>query len=129
MSRHRLGELQLAIARILWERGEATVADVHQALEPERGLAFSTIATMLRKMEAKGVVAHRKDGRQFVYRPAVEPEDVTRTMVSELVDRVFGGDATALVSHLLTESDGEPGDLERLTREVEQRRRKEEEGR
>ena len=67
---HRLGDLQLKIMKLLWERREATVAEVHQALARERELAYTTIATMLRKMEARNLVAHREEGRSFVYRAA-----------------------------------------------------------
>jgi predicted transcriptional regulator len=96
-----LGELQLAIMQVLWERGEASAADVHAALA-ERGLAYTTIATMLVKMEQKGVVAHRAEGRRFIYQPLLSAHRVQRSMVRELRDRLFGGDVTALVSHLLS---------------------------
>ena len=59
----RLGDLQLAILRVLWANGEATVTDVHDVVGPERGSAASTIATMLSKMEARGLVTHHKVGR------------------------------------------------------------------
>ena len=85
MPRQILGELQHAIMAVLWDRGEATTADVHEALRDDRGLALTTIATMLRKMEDKGVVLHRVDGRQFVYRAAVSEDQVRRSMVGELV--------------------------------------------
>ena len=101
--RYRLGDLQLAIMRELWERGEATVAEVHAALHPERGLALTTIATMLRKLEAKRLLNHRVRGRRFVFRPRVSQRAVRRSMVADLLDRLFEGDAAALVSHLLTE--------------------------
>jgi predicted transcriptional regulator len=113
-ARHRLGDLQLAIMRELWRRGEAGVTDVHGALEEERGLAPTTIATMLRKMEDKGVVTHRAEGRKFIYRPAVSEAAVRRTMVGELTDRLFRGEVTALVSHLLSEHEIDAGELERL---------------
>jgi BlaI family penicillinase repressor len=100
---HHLGDLQLAIMRILWNRDEASVADVHEALEPERGLALTTIATMLAKMEKKGVVDHRADGRRFIYRPTVSEGQVRRSMVSDLTSQLFRGDALALVNHLLSE--------------------------
>lgn len=103
MSKHTLGELQHAIMCVLWTNGEATTAAVHDALYAERGLAPTTIATMLRKMEDKGVVAHRTEGRQFVYRPIVSESEVRSSMVGELLDRLFAGDAAALVSHLVTE--------------------------
>lgn len=112
--RHNLGDLQLAIMRVLWERAEATVAEVHAALEPERGLAPTTIATMLTKMEDKGVVAHRTEGRRFVYRPTVSEPEVQRAMLSELTERLFLGDVTALVSRLLDSRDVEPAELAEL---------------
>lgn len=114
VDKHRLGDLQLAIMRVLWRGGEASVADVHGALEAERGLAPTTIATMLRKMEDKGVVTHRTEGRKFIYRPAVSEAAVRRTMVGELTDRLFRGEVTALVSHLLAEHEIDAGELERL---------------
>ncbi len=123
MPRPTLGDLQHAIMAVLWKRGEATVAEVHEALLAERGLAPTTIATMLRKMEDKGVVAHRAEGRQFVYRPTVSEDLVRRSMVGELVERLFGGDAKALVVHLVSEHEIEPGELAELRRRVGGRRR------
>ena len=117
--RHRLGDLQLVIMRVLWARGEATSAAVHAALLPERWLAPTTIATMLRKMEAKGVVAHRQEGRQFVYRATVAEGEVSRTMVGDLVERLFAGDPLELVHHLVREGELDLEELEDLRRQVE----------
>ena len=111
---HHLGDLQLAIMRVLWSRDEATVADVHEALEPERGLALTTIATMLAKLEKKGVVDHRADGRRFIYRPTVSEGLVRRSMVSDLTSQLFRGDALALVNHLLSEHEIDARELNQL---------------
>lgn len=111
---HHLGDLQLAIMRVLWARQEATVAEVQEILEPERGLALTTIATMLTKMEKKGVVDHRTDGRKFVYRPTVTEKQVRRSMVSDLTSQLFRGDVTALVNHLLSEHEIESEELAQL---------------
>ena len=124
MPRQILGELQHAIMAVLWSRGEATTADVHEALRDARGLAFTTIATMLRKMEDKGVVAHRVFGRQFVYRPTVSEDQVRRSMVGELVERLFGGDPKALVAHLVSEHEIEPDELPALRRRLGPARRR-----
>jgi BlaI family penicillinase repressor len=122
MSRqHHLGELQLAIMRVLWEHGEATVASVHRDLEEQR--ALTTIATMLSKMEKKGIVVHREEGRQFVYRTTVSEAEVQKTMVASLTEKLFEGDVTALVSHLLTSQEIDVTKLERLQGMIEQRRR------
>jgi len=118
MPRQTLGDLQHAIMAVLWDRGEATTADVHQALQEERGLAPTTIATMLRKMEDKGVVSHRSEGRQFVYRPTVTQAEVRESMVGELVERLFGGDARALVAHLVSEHEIDGADLAELRKRV-----------
>ena len=105
LTKHTLGDLQLAIMRVLWQREEAAVAEVHEALAAERGLAPTTIATMLVKMERKGVVTHRSAGRKFLYRPAVTESEVRRSTVGELTERLFQGNAAALMSHLLAEHD------------------------
>ena len=118
MRRPSLGDLQHAIMSVLWDRGEATTAEVHAALRPGRGLAFTTIATMLRRMEEKGVVAHRAEGRQFVYRPAVTRTQVRESMVGDLVERLFGGDPRALVAHLVSEHEIASDELDELRRRV-----------
>jgi predicted transcriptional regulator len=114
MGKHTLGELQHAIMRLLWARDEATVAEVHGALLDERGLAPTTIATMLRKMEDKGVVNHRVEDRHFVYQATITEDEVRSTMVGELLDRLFAGDPAALVSHLVADHDLDEEEIERL---------------
>ncbi len=118
MRRQSLGKLQHAIMTVLWDRGEATTAAVHEALLREHGLALTTIATMLRKMEDKGILRHRLEGRQFVYRPTVTEDQVRKSMVSELVERLFSGDPRALVAHLVSEHEIEPNELVELRRRL-----------
>lgn len=113
---HSLGELQLAIMRVVWQRGEATVAEVQEALRQERGLALTTIATMLKRLEIRGVVDHRLEGRQFVYRARVTEDLVKSSMVGQLTSRLFKGDPLALLSHLITEYEIDPGELPRLAK-------------
>lgn len=115
------GDLQLAILRVLWRRREATVAAVHEDLRSARPLALTTIATMLRKMEARELVTHRLEGRQFVYCASVEEGVVRRDMITDVVERAFAGDASAMVNHLLREGEFDPGDLADLKRMIQQR--------
>jgi BlaI family transcriptional regulator, penicillinase repressor len=117
--RHELTELQLAILRLLWERGEATVAELWEALYEERGLAQTTIATLVTRLQRRGIVARRTRDRQFVYRAMITEPDVQHSMVSELTERLFAGDPAALVSHLISASDMSPGDLARVKRMIE----------
>jgi predicted transcriptional regulator len=123
--RHKLGDLQLTILRRLWERKEASASDVHGDLLADRGLAPTTIATMLKKMEAKGVVRHRVDGRRYLYRATVSEQEVTRNMVSEITDRLFEGDPVALVSHLLEEHEVDRREIEELKALIERHESKE----
>lgn len=112
-----LGDLQLAILRALWNRDEASVAEVHGQLE-DRGLALTTIATMLRKMEEKKLVSHRENGRQFLYRAEVAPDTVQRNLVGDLVSRLFDGDPLELVNHLLRAGEIDLSELEELRAKV-----------
>ena len=114
MGKTTLGALQSAIMRVLWDRGEAGSSEVYKALLDERGLAPTTIATMLRKMEAKGVVKHRAVGRQFLYRAVVSESEVRESMVNDLVERLFGGDPAALVSHLISDERIDEHELDQL---------------
>ena len=99
--KHHLAELQLAIMHVLWDRREATVSEVRMALKPGRPLAHTTVGTMLAKMENKGHVKHRSDGRVNVYRAAIRQDQVRQSMVTDLADRLFQGDVTQMVCHLL----------------------------
>ena len=116
-----LTDLQMSLMRVLWSRGEAAVSDVHEAAYAERGLALTTVATILTRLEKAGVVARRQAGRHYVYRALVSEEEVRRSMISELAERLFQGDVTALVSHLLDEGDIAAGDLDRVRRLIEQK--------
>lgn len=115
----RLGDLQLAILRVLWAEGEATVARVHAVVGPARGSAASTIATMLTKMEGRGFVRHRKRGRHFVYRSQIGEAEAQRSMVRDVTTRLFQGDPLALVSHLVREEEIGAEDLEVIRAMIE----------
>ena|ERR1041385_1337526 len=121
----RVGNVQLRILRELWQRGEATVADIHAALARESGVALTTVATMLKKMERKGIVAHRVEERRHVYRTTVTEDAIKHSMVSDLTARLFDGDATALVNHLLSEHDIDHDDVAEIRRMLTAWQRKE----
>ena len=116
---HLLTELQMAIMRVLWGRDEASVAEICDALRPDRSLAPTTIATVLSRLERRGVVQHRARSRQFIYRARVTEAEVRRSMVEDLTERLFHGDVAELVSHLLNEKDIAPGDLARVKQLIE----------
>jgi BlaI family penicillinase repressor len=96
-----LTELQLAILHVLWQRGEATSREVREALMPSRSLALTTVATLLSRLEKKGVLDHRRQGRAHVFRPTVTQIEVRKNMVRELAENLFEGKPHQMVSHLL----------------------------
>ncbi len=109
-----LTDLQLAILRVLWDRGSATATEITDALKSSRGLAQQTIATILSRLERRGIVRHQTRQRQYIYSAILSEPDARRTMLAELTDRVFEGDVAALVSQLLSARDMSAGDLARV---------------
>lgn len=110
----RLAGRQLAVMRVLWQRQEATVAEVQQALETDPPLAYSTVATVLSRMERKGLIAHRVEDRQYYYRAVVSKVGANQSVIGDLVDRVFGGSPAELVSQLLASDQVDSNELERI---------------
>jgi BlaI family transcriptional regulator, penicillinase repressor len=98
-----LTEAELRLMNVVWQKGRATVAEVVAALPKNLDLAYNTVLTTLRILDAKGYVRHSKakDGRAFVYRPAVGRVDATRNAVRQLLRRFFGDSPEALVLNLL----------------------------
>ena len=86
--------------QVLWSRDEASVTDVQRAMTGRR-LALTTVATMLVRLEQRGLVSHRAEGRQYIYRSRVSPADVRETVTRELLRNLFDGDVTAFVTQLL----------------------------
>jgi len=110
--------------RILWEKGEARVAEVHAAMQhSERPIAATTVATLLSRLEKRGLIAHRTEGRQFVYRAVKSEEAVSRSMVRALTEDLFKGDALQLMAHLVREGEVAPGDLAEIRRMIEAEQR------
>ena len=126
----RLTAPQLALLKVLWERSEATVAEMQRALHAERPLAASTIATLLSRLEKRGIVAYRIEGRQYVYRAVLNERDAREHALVEVTQGLFEGDIATMVSQLLSYHDLRPGDLARVKalveakeQELEKRRR------
>ena len=106
--------LQLTILQVFWERGEATTQEVWENVVEQRPLALTTVATLLSRLERKRVLAHRRQGRQNIYRATVSRAEVRRSKVRELTENLFDGDAAALMSHLVRADEVDAEDLERL---------------
>ena len=115
----RLTAPQLEIMRILWERSEATVVEIHEALRALRPLASTTIATLLSRLEKRGLVTYRTEGRQFVYRALLHEQDARQHALVEVAQGLFAGDVPTMVSQLLSSHELRPGDLARVRKLIE----------
>lgn len=112
--RPALSKGEVEVARCLWQLGTATVRQVHEAFPADRAIDFATVQTYLRRLEAKGYVHGRIQGRTRVYRPRVKPKTVIRETINDVLDRLFGGEALPLVRHLIEDRGISEGDLAEL---------------
>jgi predicted transcriptional regulator len=91
--------------RVLWDKGEGSVGDVVAALKDKPKPAYNTVLTLLRILERKGYVTHRKDGRAFVFLPTVDRSHARQSALKTLVNRFFEGSPRLLVLNLLEDED------------------------
>jgi|SRR2546430_8295270 len=117
-----LSDLQLAIIRVLWDKGEASAAEVQLAMKRSRPLAITTVSTLLARLEKKGIVSHRSAGRTFVYRARVSELDMRRKAISGVIRNLFRGNPSEVVGQILSERDVSEEDLERMRRMVQDAR-------
>jgi predicted transcriptional regulator len=95
-----LYERELEVMEVLWERGSATVAEVREALDDQ--MAYTTVLTVLRRLEEKGYVTHQEEGRAHRYLPAVERQAARESALERLTRRLFGGSPELLLTHLVS---------------------------
>lgn len=116
-----LTETELELMNLLWHLGEGSVRDVISALPQDRKLAYTSVSTMLRILEQKGVVVARKVGRGHVYKPQLVREEYQARSVHHLVDKVFDGASTVLVRRLLDSRDLSDSDLKAIQAMLDER--------
>ena len=109
-------DAELAILRVLWERGPSTVRQVHDVLSAEREFAYTTTLKLLQLMTEKGVTVREEDGRVHLYRARVAQEETQRHLVRDLLDRAFGGSASQLVMQALAARPASVEELQEIRR-------------
>ena len=95
---------ELALMKVVWRAGHATVREVYEALREERRVAYTTVMTMLNILESKGYLRKEPEGRAYRYHPTQPERRVMTALVRDFVDRVFDGAATPLLAHLVTDT-------------------------
>lgn len=114
MTDRTLGERELDVMGVLWELGSGTVAEVRERLPAT--LAYTTVLTILRNLEAKGFVTHEEEGKAHRYRPVVADTTARGSALARLVDKLFNGSAELLVAQLVRDRALAPDELARLAR-------------
>jgi BlaI family penicillinase repressor len=113
---------QLEIMKIVWRLGDATVRDVYEFLRAQRSIAYTTVMTTMKTMEARGHLKKRAEGRAYVYQ-AIEPQNrALRRIVGDFIDRVFNGSAEPLLAHLVRERQLSQKDLDKVARMIREKK-------
>jgi BlaI family penicillinase repressor len=98
-----LTQRELDIMSVLWELGEATVTEVRDRVDPN--LAYTSISSMIRTLEMKGYVSHRRgEGKTHVYFPAIDPEAAGESELGRVLNKIYGGSPIKLLAHLVEQS-------------------------
>src|SRR5579863_7357095 len=109
-----LTKAELRLMKVLWTRGESTVAEMVSATAIEGELAYNSVLTTIRILENKGYVNHRQEGRAFLYNSAVAEDEASRSEVRHLLQRFFGNSRERLLLSLLGDDEITPDELRRL---------------
>ncbi len=116
-----LTERELAIMKIVWELGTATVREIYEALRGRQEMvAYTTVMTMMNILEEKSYLKKTRESRAYVYEPAQPRSEVISGMVQEFVDRVFNGSARPLVLNLLEERKLSERELREISRMIQE---------
>ena len=115
-------DAELAILRILWDRGPSTVREVHDALPPEKPAGYTTVLKLLQIMTEKGLVTRDESTRSHVYTPRLSQDATQQQLVADLVQRAFGGSSAQLVMQALASSPASPDELREIRRLLDERR-------
>ena len=118
-----LTELELELMHVLWRKGSASVQDIRDALADERPLAYTSISTMMGILEKKGYVAHETVGRTYVYSPVVERNRAQRSLIHNLLQRLFHGSPALLMLNVIATEDITTSELDHIRRAIDRRKR------
>ena len=118
-----LGALQKAIMETVWELGEATVQQVLGRIGRDKGLAYTTVLSAMQKLEKRGWLRHREEGRAYIYLPTRSREEESKSSLRKFIATVFGGDPLVLFQHLLDDEELSSTDLAALKKMIEKRRK------
>ena len=115
-----ISKAEMAIARIVWQLKSASARQVHESLPRTRKIDFTTVQTYLTRLEEKGYIKSRKEGRARVFSAKVQPQRVMREAVHELMELLFDGDAVPMVRHLIEDADMTTEEIDELRKMLDE---------
>lgn len=115
----QLTDSEQRIMNILWDKGEASVRELADALSQEKATAYTTVQTMCKILAKKGYADFRKEGKAFIYRAKITQTDARQSALKSLLNRFFGGSPEVLAQHLIKETDIDINDLEQLQKKID----------
>ncbi len=116
----KLSNLQISVMKVLWQHGKQSVSQTHQILNQHKPIALTTVATLLKRMEEKNIVAFEKQGRQHMYYAVVSEAEVKSSMLGSLLNHLFSGKPDELVHHLVEQDEVSAHDLAKIRELLEQ---------
>jgi BlaI family transcriptional regulator, penicillinase repressor len=119
-----LSPLEDEIMAVIWRLGKARAEDIREALRNDHNLTDSTVRTLLRRIEAKGILAHTTEGRTFVYRPKVKPSEMANQAVRRVVERFCQGSLPSLLIGMADDRMISADELRQLASEIERKQKK-----
>ena len=124
IQRRPVTELQQAILDRLWSSGPATAEQIREALLPAHRLKDSSVRTLLRRLEARGYVSHRLEGKTFVYAAMMAPKRVAAHSVRQIIDRFWSGSVEQFLTGMVDEKILTPTQIARLARKTSHLRKR-----
>ena len=120
MKRPPLSKGEMEVARVIWELGECGVGDVHEAMPSSRKMDYATVQTYIRRLEAKGYLKARRQGRNKIYSPKVQRDKVIGRAIDDFMNQLFDGDVVPLLRHLIQDRGVSTEELRQLKALLEQ---------
>jgi BlaI family penicillinase repressor len=117
-------EAELELLRVLWEKGPSTVREVHEAINQQRPVGYTSVLKIFQIMTEKGLVEREEAGKAHIYHPVASQKATQNQMLRDLSERLFSGSAAQLAMHALSMEQASSEELDELRRLIEQKRKK-----
>lgn len=115
-----MGELELEIMDILWEKKTATVKDIHETLLAKRDIAYTTVMTVMTRLSEKNILKRSQLGRLYVYKPKISRNEIAQNFINRIKEKFFRGSYEEILSFMITEGSFTHSDLSKIKKIIEE---------